>query len=194
MKQTINIWDDAAESSLNKPFNRTLLWLEACSIQAFLHYKVVTSINSIHFNYTLLNSINYARTLTHQRQELPDAASEPVAPRQTSHWAASPKGFSLKHRESHIWVKQTTFWFTVRPKTAQTFHPCKLAFWFLPSLSLTFKIKGSRRRIEGSISWTTAGRRSRCAICPGGEKKFLKDQMEYTSQLQYRLLQGHCDE
>lgn len=82
-----------------------------------------------------------------------------------------PKDSSLKHRESHIWVKQTTFWFTARPKTAQTFHPCKLAFWFLPSLSLTFKIKGSRRRIEGSISWTTAGRRSRCAICPGGGKK-----------------------
>lgn len=92
----INIWDDAAECSLNRPFSRTLLWLEACSIQAFLHYKVVTSINSIHFNYTLMTSINYARTLTHQRQELPDAASEPVAPRQTSHWAASPKGFVPK--------------------------------------------------------------------------------------------------
>lgn len=96
LKQTINIWDDATESSLNMPFNRTLLWLEACSIQAFLHYKVVTSINWIHFNYTLLNSINYARTLTHQRQEHPDAASEPVAPRQTSHWAASPKGLVPK--------------------------------------------------------------------------------------------------
>lgn len=153
MKQTINIWDDATESSLNRPFNRTQLWLEACSIQAFLHYKVVTSINWIHFNYTLLNSINYARTLTHQRQELPDAASEPVAPRQTSHWAASPKGFILKTQGIPYMSNKQPFDLQLVQKQHKLFILANWPFGFCRR----FKIKGSRRWIEGSISWTRAG-------------------------------------
>lgn len=79
-----------------------------------------------------------------------------------------PKDWSLKHRESHIWVKQTTFLFSSSSKNSTNFSSLQTG---LLVSAFAFKIKGSRRRIEGSISWTTAGRRSRCAICPGGGKK-----------------------
>lgn len=102
-KQRINEGDDATDSSLKRLFNRSLLCLKGSRIH--LHYKVVTSISWMHFNYTSLNCINYARTLPHQRDEPPDAASELVAPRWTSHWDASPKGVEdLYETNKHLLI------------------------------------------------------------------------------------------